>query len=177
MSKYLQFTGKEVIADILEKMPESQNILLAHGLSCVSCNINQYETLRQGILGHGFLETDFIRVLDDLNDAASEFKIPLTGMTKKNPEITDFAKQKISDFQKEQDKVGYGFKIEVLDATGDLSYFLDFLETPEKGDTIITSNEINLFLSPESLDYLYNCKIDFLETETESGFKIEKISK
>ncbi len=66
------FSGKETIADILEKLPEAREILAAHGLRCAGCFINTYETLEQGCTGHGFSFKEFKRLLKDLNDCAND---------------------------------------------------------------------------------------------------------
>ncbi len=172
--KILQFTGQEFISEILEQMPDSQEIFAAHGLSCAGCYINVYETLEQGVLGHGFDEEATNRLLNDLNEAARTIKLE-ANIKLKNPELTETAKQKVLEFQKEQKSEGFGFKIQVGQEKGDASYFLDFLEKPEKGDIVIETREINLFLDKDSLKKLQNHIIDFGSNEEgEEGFKIEK---
>jgi hybrid cluster-associated redox disulfide protein len=174
-TEILQFTGQEFIANILDRMPEAQEILLSHGLSCVGCHVNVYETLEQGCLGHGMSTQDLELILADLNDGAQMLGIP-ADYTPQNPIITEKARDQILYFQKEQNQLGSGFKIEVLDQAGDLSYFLDFLKKPEKGDRIVESLGIKLFLDPESLKKLQDTQIDFGENENgDTGFKIDKI--
>lgn len=175
MTKKLTFTGKEFISEVLDKMPEAQEIFAAHGLACAGCHINIYETVEQGVLGHGMDMGDLERLIQDLNDAAENMSLH-DGKTPKNPVITERAKEKIIEFQKAQDSEGFGFKIQVEEEMGELDYFLDFLEKPEKGDIIIASLGINLFLDKESLKILQNHVIDFGENENgDIGFKIDKI--
>ena len=120
-------------------------------------------------------QEDLERILADLNEAAQEMKIPPQRKNLKNPKLTKFAAQKIRELQKKSDQVGFGFKIDVLKTTkGEASYFLDFLEKPERGDRVIESQGIKLFLSSQSLKFLQNCEINFVENGNESGFKIEK---
>lgn len=69
------FTGKEMITDILNKMPEAMDILLSHGLGCAGCQFNAFETLEQGVIGHGFSYEDLDRILADLNEAAEDLGI------------------------------------------------------------------------------------------------------
>ena len=82
--KKLLFTGDELISEILKQMPEAHHILLAHGLSCVGCHINNYETLKQGCAGHGYNDEEFNYLLTDLNDAAKELVI-FNKKTQKKP--------------------------------------------------------------------------------------------
>lgn len=175
MSEILQLRGPEIIAEVLEALPQAQEIFAAHGLSCAGCHINVYETIEQGVLGHGMNSDDLSQILEDLNAAAQEFNVPAE-RTIKNPYLTEAAKDKVLEFQEAQGTPGYGFKIEVLESGGEDSYFLDFLSEPEKGDKVIESLEVRLFLSPESLRRLQNCEIDFGANETgDVGFKIDKV--
>ncbi len=176
MAEKQTFTGKEFISEVLDKMPEAQEIFAAHGLACAGCHINIYETVEQGVLGHGMDMSDLDRLLQDLNDAAENLALLEGNSSPKNPTITPKAKEKILEFQEAQKAVGFGFKIQVDDEQGELDYFLDFLETPEKGDVVIESEGINLFLDKKSLKILQNHTIDFGENENgDIGFKIERI--
>lgn len=40
-------------AELLEKKPESINILFENGLHCIGCCMSAYETIEQGCLAHG----------------------------------------------------------------------------------------------------------------------------
>ncbi|MBT3349166.1 DUF1858 domain-containing protein [bacterium] len=170
-----KFFGTETVAEILEKMPEAAEILSAHGLACAGCAIGNFETLADGIAGHGMSEKDLKNVLQDLNEAADDLKI---FAPKKNPELTKLAAEKVFEFQKTAGQENSGFKIEALFPPGseEVSYFLDFLEKPEPGDSVLKSCDVKLFLSAATLRHLKNCVIDFLEDGENSGFKIEKIS-
>lgn len=174
---FLQFDGTEVVAEIMNKMPEAIEILQAHGLSCASCHMNVQEPLADGILGHGMTEKDVEIILKDLNEAAQELKIPIKGRVVKDPELSAQAAEKVIEFQTEADQIGYGFKIEVLpDTAGSAQYYLDFLPKPDKGDRIIESRGIQLFLDRESLVFLRNSVIDYVvDAEKGEGFKIERI--
>jgi Fe-S cluster assembly iron-binding protein IscA len=174
---FLQFDGTEVVAEIIGKMPEAIEILQAHGLSCASCHMNVSEPLAEGIRGHGMSDKDVQIILKDLNEAAEELKIPLKGRIVKDPELTEAAAEKVIEFQTEADQIGYGFKIEVLpDTVGSAQYYLDFLPKPDKGDRIIESRGIKLFLDRESLIFLRNSMVDYVvDPEKGEGFKIERM--
>ena len=168
----LHFTGQEKISEILEKFPQAQEVLVAHGLNCAGCHIGAYETLEQGAMGHGFRGEQISRVIEDINELAKELKIPISGVPQKNPVLTKKAAEKIKEFQTLQKKEGQGFKIDAVENFGDFSYFLDFLEKPKKEDKVLKSRNIKLFISQESLQHLKNCKIDFVKTEEGEGFKV-----
>jgi len=166
------FTGEEIIADVLMDFPSAHEILAAHGIACASCHINQYETLREGIAAH-YGDEMFIVVMRDLNEAVDE--IGRDGKSeKKDPTITDAAKTKIEEFQRESDKLGFGFKIEVIQERGDPSYFLDFQERPDQGDKVVESNGIQIFCDISSYRWLQNKSVDYQIIDGEEGFKFEK---
>lgn len=174
---FLQFDGNEVVAEIIGKMPEAVEILQAHGLSCAGCHMSVSEPLAAGIKGHGMSDKDVEIILQDLNEAAQELRIPIKGRVIKDPELTARAAEKVIEFQTEADQIGYGFKIEVLpDTVGSAQYYLDFLPKPDKGDRIIESRGIKLFLDRDSLVFLRNSMVDYVvDGEKGEGFKVEKI--
>jgi len=145
-----QFTGDEIIADVLMDFPTSHEVLAAHGIACAGCHINQYETLRDGIIAHYGQEL-FATVMRDLNEAASELGHEM-GADKKDPIITDNAVQEY----------------------GDPSYFLDFQERPDRGDKVVESNGVQIFCDTQSYKWLQNKTIDYKTENGEEGFKFEK---
>ncbi len=168
-----QFTGEEIIADVLMDFPTAHEILAAHGIACAGCHINQYESLKDGVIAH-YGDEMFETVMRDLNEAASELGHEVGG-DKKDPVITDVAKQKIIEFQKDGGQEGFGFKIEVIQEYGDPSYFLDFQERPDRGDKVVESNGIRIFCDITSYKWLQNKRIDYKEENGEEGFKFEKV--
>ncbi len=162
-------TGNETIVALLDKVPQSHDILSDWGLYCVGCHLGSFETLREGAAGHGIVGEEFERLLVDLNEAAK--KEPVLDNP---PVLTLKAKKQVLVFQEEQDKKGWGLKIDVIQQMGEPSYFLDFLEKPEPGDHVLTSRGIKLFVSPDSLNRLQNHQVDYVVMEEGEGFKVEK---
>jgi len=166
------FTGEEIIADVLMDFPSAHEILAAHGIACAGCHINQYETLQEGIMAH-YGDEMFLTVMRDLNEAVDEIGRDGKG-EKKDPIITDAAKAKIEEFQTESDKLGFGFKIEVMQEMGDPSYFLDFQERPDRGDRVVETNGVRIFCDTSSYKFLQNKVVDYQTVGEEEGFKFEK---
>lgn len=162
-----KFTGQETISDILFELPEANEILASHGLSCTSCHLNQYEILREGIKTHGYTDDDVDRVLADLNealeDSTSHKKVLLP------PIITEKALEIIKKLQQEQLPEG-GLKIEAEIIEGEPDYFLDFLKISEEGDKTFHLENIKLFIDPESLKLLQGITIDYKKQENQEGF-------
>lgn len=165
------FTGDEIISDILLDFHEAQEIMNSHGIACAGCHINQYETLREGVVAH-YSQKTFERVLADLNEAAQESG-DIGLQRKKEPIISDLAHKKILEFQTESDQKGWGLKVDAMDNLGDIEYFLDFQQKPDRGDRVFTSQGINIFCSPESEKFLRGKSIDYVIQDEEEGFKFE----
>ncbi|PID70732.1 hypothetical protein CSB37_01450 [bacterium DOLZORAL124_38_8] len=169
------FTKNDLIADILLKVPKANEILLSYGLLCVGCHLNTHETLQDGILGHGYSMEDLENILEEINEVAQNTEMYQKDF--KEVELTDFAAQKVQEFQEESNQVGFGFKIEVKpDQQGNPYYILDFLKTPALNDRIVSTKNIKIFLDKESYIFLKNCSIDYIiNPETnEEGFKVIK---
>lgn len=62
-------TRNSLIGDVLREYPDAIEIFLDYGISCVGCHISEYETLEQGILGHGFTEEDLEGIIREIQEA------------------------------------------------------------------------------------------------------------
>lgn len=173
-SKFFQFDGSEKISDILNILPEGADILLSYGLGCVGCHFNISEKLKDGVLGHGFSQEDLKRILQDLNEAAYDLKIPADVLNppEKSFKITPLALEKLYEFQRLEEALGWGLKIEIILEKNNLPprYFLDFLENPEKEDKILNYQNLKVFVNRKGFSYLKNCILDYKEKEKEQGF-------
>jgi len=165
------FSGDEIISDILLDFAEAQEIMASHGIACAGCHVNQYETLREGVVAH-YDQATFDRLLADLNEASADSGFThLTGA--KPPMLTKAAKQKIDEFQASDDKLGWGLKVDAMDNLGEPNYFLDFQKIPDRGDLTTESEGIKIFYSPESAKWLRNKQINYVVTDEDEGFKFE----
>ena len=165
------FTGDEIISDILLDFHEAQEIMTSHGIACAGCHINQYETLREGVVAH-YNQKTFERVLADLNEAAQESG-DIGLQRKKEPVFSDLAHTKILEFQENSNQKGWGLKVDAMDNLGEVEYFLDFQQKPDRGDRIFTSQGINIFCSPESERFLRGKCINYVIQNEDEGFKFE----
>ena len=53
MKKIIEINKKMSFGEIINRCPESANILMANGMHCFGCSMAMYETLEQGALMHG----------------------------------------------------------------------------------------------------------------------------
>lgn len=168
------FTGQEIIGDILSQLPEAAEILSSHGIACASCNVSQYEKLQDGIIGHGHGEDTFRRILVDLNEAAEDTGLVKT--TLPEPILTPVAADKVRAFQNLQNKPDTGFKIEVIEPDSpEPAYHLDLVLRPSQGDLVVETEDLKLFLDPDSYRFLRGKQIDFVEAGEDTGFRVLEI--
>lgn len=66
-----KITKDMLIGDLVQKYPESGNILFNYGLHCIGCMVSLMETIEQGCKAHGMDDDTIDRMVDDLNVMAS----------------------------------------------------------------------------------------------------------
>lgn len=73
------------INDILQKYPEVIPILMEHGIHCIGCHVAAFETLGQGLAGHGMSKEQISKIISELNQAVREKQ----AKEKTNPKMSD----------------------------------------------------------------------------------------
>lgn len=93
---------------------------------------------------------------------------------KKDIIVTKKAAEKILEMAKEEKKQDYGLKLFVFPGgCSGLQYGMDFEKKASKTDITFEQHGVKVFVEKEILDYLKGTKIDFVESEHGSGFKID----
>lgn len=57
------------ITEIVEKYPETVEILMSYGMHCFGCMAARFENIEQGALAHGI---DVDKMMEDLNKAINK---------------------------------------------------------------------------------------------------------
>ncbi len=65
-------TKKMTFAEILEKNPNSANVLFGRGLHCIGCGMAMYETLEDGCRAHGMNKKQIDELIQKLNKSKKE---------------------------------------------------------------------------------------------------------
>ena len=176
-----KITKETIIADILEMHPDKamllSEIMMEFGIHCVGCGANAFETLEQGVLGHGYSEKDLNRLLTDLNKAVntktkskkqknnlSEFSLTLT------PKAISKLKQIMADEKKHD---GYLRATVLAGGCSGYTYDLELVDKDNirKSDIKIDQDGIKVIVDQESTEFLNGISIDFIDSLKESGFK------
>jgi len=178
MQQQTQTINKDmIISEILAEHPEKSQILseimMDFGIHCVGCGAAGFETLEQGVLGHGFSEKDLNKLIVDLNKAISgKSEIKKIQIKDFKLKLTDNALKKIRELIKTEGKEKNILRVSVLaGGCSGYSYDLELTEKPIKEDLHFKQEEIDISVDIESLEYLNGTEIDFLDSIKESGFK------
>ena len=172
-------TKDMIIQDILAEHPNKamliSEILMDFGIHCVGCGASGFETLEEGVLGHGFSEEELDILVNNLNKAIDSKSKTKTNNTNKETFsliLTEKAIKKLKEIMKQENKENGYLRAAVL-AGGCSGYTYDLELTEEKfaEDIQLEQNGVKILISEENIEYLNGTKIDFIDTLKESGFK------
>jgi len=162
-------TKDMTIGDIVTKHPECIETLLSYGVHCIGCHVSYVETLEQGFRGHGISDETIAEAIQKINAVIGEHSAtPETGIT-----ISEKAASKLKEILKEQNKEGYGLRVQVVagGCSGN-SYGLDIEEKPTGEDIIFEKEGVKVFIDPASLKIIGGSRIDYVDALQGAGFRI-----
>ncbi|PIN94440.1 hypothetical protein COU53_03420 [Candidatus Pacearchaeota archaeon CG10_big_fil_rev_8_21_14_0_10_30_48] len=179
MKQTLQIINKEmVIAEILAEHPEKAHLLseimMEFGIHCIGCGASGFETLEQGVLGHGFSEKELNKLVSDLNKAinSKQEKKAIKEIKNFSLKLSDKAIKKINEIIKSEGKEKNTLRISVLaGGCSGYTYDLELIENAPKEDLKFKQNNLEISVDRESMEYLSGTTIDFIDSLKESGFK------
>ncbi len=161
----VEITGDETIGQVMKAHPKAAGVMLRYGLHCVGCHVNQYESIRQGAMGHGMPEDMVEAMVGELNEMLNK-KI-------EKLEVTPEAQETIRKYAIEDGKEGYGLRITISETDQGFAYDMEFVEKPEDEDELFDFNGVQIFVEKNSYPLLKGSEIDFVQTMEESGFRID----
>jgi len=170
-----QYVTKDmVIGDILKKYPDVAVVMLEHGLHCVGCHANVFDTVEAGSKIHGLSDDVINNMVDQMNKFIAEDqnkKAEPAGPAKIS--ITEVAASKVKELMAKEKQEGYGLRVGVVPGgcSGSM-YQMNFEKEPAEGDVVIEANGVKLFIEKGSVDTLRDVVIDYVDTLNESGFKL-----
>lgn len=164
-------TKDSTIGDIITNYPESAEVMMKYGLHCFGCHVAYYETLEQGVAGHGMDPKIVPKLVKDMNEFIAKSKIE---KPKNNDSIavTLEAVKKILELQKKEKKDGYGLRFAIIANGCSMMYAMNFEKDPNKDDFVIKQGKLNVFIDRESMQLVNGSTIDFVMSSQGTGFKI-----
>ena len=158
------------IGTVVEKYPDSAEVMLGYGLHCVGCAVNPYETIEQGAMGHGMSQETIEQMLSDINlTVTKQPDYPL------NPEGITLSPRAIDTLKiiaEADGKQGQGLKKKATKTEAGLDYFLDLAEKPETGDLTMKWGGVDMFVDKQSLALMQPSLIDYVKLPEGEGFKV-----
>jgi iron-sulfur cluster assembly accessory protein len=166
MEQAQQFIAKEMmISEVIEKYPSTIETLLMTGVHCIGCHVSYFETLEQGMKGHGMTNEEIDNVINEMNKIIENESLT----NNENFKITEKAVNKIKEVVKD----GKGLRIEVI--PGGCAGYMYNITTEDKinnDDKIIEESNIKVILDEKSFDLLKGSKLDYVDSLQGAGFKI-----
>lgn len=156
------------MGDILQNYPAASEVMLSYGLHCIGCHVSTWETLEQGILGHGGGQEQVEALVSDINTLIKEQKFS------DNEEIalTEKASLKLKEIlTKYPDKTGLRIQVIPGGCSG-LSYDFTLVESSKEDEKILEQFGVKIFIDQESLNQMKGSKIDYVDALQGAGFKV-----
>ena len=192
-----KITKNTLIAEILAENPEKaqllSEIMLDFGIHCVGCGAAAFETLKQGVLGHGYSEADLNKLVKQINEVLEEnskseekqktgnflTNSPKSDRVKEPKNIKNFslkftktAIEKIKNIIKNEKNKNAILRVSVLSGgCSGFVYNLEIIKKPIKSDLNFKKSGINVAVDKKGIERLEGVEIDFVDNLNESGFK------
>lgn len=161
------------IGDVVEKFPETAEVMLGYGLHCVGCAVNPYETVEQGAMGHGMSKETIDSMLADINLAVT--KVPDYPVNPEGITVSPRAIETLEVIGESENKKGFGLTIKATEVNGALDYELDLAEKPAEGQKTMKWDGLKLFIDDKSLALMKPSLIDYVKMEGGEGFKVTSL--
>jgi len=161
----------EILVAHADKAQLLSEIMMDFGIHCVGCGAASFETLEQGVLGHGFSEEQLTSLVNDLNKAVKgDGKVvPTMPVSEFKLDITQKAIDKMKESKEKENSI---LRISVVGGgCSGFMYNLEFIEEPVQSDLNFKKDDLNVAVDKNSMDMLNGIEIDFVDTLNESGFK------
>jgi iron-sulfur cluster assembly accessory protein len=167
MSITKEMTIEEIFKTFPQKSQKLAQAMTERGLHCVGCSASTWETIEEGMLGHGMDEKAVFELVDRLNTILQE-KEDLSAIT-----VTRKAAAKLREILEEEGKETWGVRFsEKAAGCSGFQHILDFSERPGPDDLVFSSSGIELHIHKGAKDRLLGSVIDYVEGLHDSGFKI-----
>ncbi|MEI6222057.1 MAG: iron-sulfur cluster assembly accessory protein [bacterium] len=161
-------TRDMTIGEVIERYPSLAEVLTAEGVHCVGCGAAYWETIEQGLAGHGMEDARIDAIVRKLND-----EIPVELGTLGELVITERAVTKLKEIMEKKEKIGMGLRVTVKPGgCSGKTYGFEFSEKANANDKVVEINGAQFFVDPFSFSELKGATIDYLDTLQGAGFTI-----
>lgn len=170
-----------IVGEVVAMFPEAADIIMSYGLHCVGCHANAFETLEQGLFGHGYQQEHLDNLLNELNEFSREKTFGKDRVLPKEAEemkitMTPVALKKVQSIAKDQDKKNIILRVEVKKVAGVMKYSMNFIEPQEthadEKSFSFAKGKVNVVAMKSDFKKLDGLKIDYVVEKDREGFKM-----
>ena len=164
MAISMDMTIDEIFQRFPSKAQKLAQLMTNAGLHCVGCQASTFETIEQGMLGHGMSNKDVNSLVNELNQVL-ESKEENTEDIK----FTDSAVEKCKTFRKNPNHM---FKVALIKGSCGWTYDFKFKEKKEPTEIMFEDKGVKILLDKEHLNKFKGMVIDYVDGLQNAGFKI-----
>jgi iron-sulfur cluster assembly protein len=164
----MKITKDLTIETVFEKFPSKAQklaqVMTNAGLHCVGCQASTFETIEQGMTGHGMSDKEVTSLVNELNEVLKEKE-----GDKESIKFTDFAAEKCKTFRKEPSHM---FKVSLNRGSCGWTYDFKFKENKESSEIDFEDKDLKILINKEDEEKLKGMVIDYTDGLQGAGFKI-----
>lgn len=87
--------------------------------------------------------------------------------------LTDKAADKVKKLLEKENKQGYGLRVGITPGgCSSYMYEIGIEKKPKENDMVIEEKGVKVFINPESISFMKGSIVDYLDSLTNAGFKI-----
>ncbi|MEK6939932.1 MAG: iron-sulfur cluster assembly accessory protein [Nanoarchaeota archaeon] len=158
-------TKDMTIGELVQQYPSVVEVLMEEGVHCVGCGASYFETIEEGLAGHGRTEEEVDAIVKKLNQA-----IPQESGDE-NLTITENAAAKAKEILSKKDIQAIRIGVSSGGCAG-YEYEFSFENQKNDNDVVVEVNDVKFYVDTESLQKLKGAKVDYVDSLTSAGFKI-----
>ena len=165
-------TKDTTIGQVVKDFPSVVDILTDNGVHCVGCHASYWETIEEGLKGHGLSDAEVKRVVDKMNSVVVNRGVVAPDAS--SLRLSDAALKKIKSLTSSDTNKGKGFRVNV-DKGGCSGFMYNFKleKSAVKGEKTIEQEGVKVFVNEETLSMLKGSIIDYVDTLQGAGFKVK----
>ncbi len=161
----MSITKDMTIGELVQQYPSVVEILTEEGVHCVGCGASYFETIEEGLAGHGRSEEEVTAIVEKLNSAIPEEK------GDDNLTITENAAQKAKELLEKKKNQAIRIGVSSGGCAGQ-EYHFSFENVKNDNDAVVEVDGVKFFVDNASLEKLKGAKVDYVDSLTGAGFKI-----
>lgn len=179
-------TKEMTVGEVIMKYPNVVDILQSFGLHCVGCQVNTYETIEQGTVGHGMSKEEMENMINEANDYLNKNG---TGLENRDVDkehiananevvvLTESAAKKVKSYMEQDGDPNKILKVSVKPGgCAGFTYGLEFETEPEENEMVFEQHGVKIAVDKTVSREIIGLTIDYVDSLQGSGFKISNPS-